>query len=89
MAPIMVVFGYYNSIEKIISPLQSRFFIVKLGPYTYEQFYDITTRLLSNRQHNVNEEIAKAIADAVWNTTQNIRDYIRVAKMTKSLEDVT
>jgi hypothetical protein len=27
-------------------------------------------------------------AYAIWNTTQNIRDCIRVAKMAKSVEDV-
>jgi DNA polymerase III delta prime subunit len=40
------VFTTSNNIEQIIPPLQSRFFIIKLGPYTYEQFYDITLRLL-------------------------------------------
>jgi DNA polymerase III delta prime subunit len=78
-----------NNIEKIIPPLQSRFFIVKLELYTYEQFYDITVRLLTtSNQHNVDEEIAKATAYAVWNTTQKIRDCVRVAKMAKSVEDV-
>jgi hypothetical protein len=70
--------------------LQSRFFIVKLEPYTYKQFFDITVRLLTSDQYSVDEEIAKATADAVWNTstTRNIRDCIRVAKMAKSVEDV-
>jgi hypothetical protein len=36
----------------------------------------------------VDEEIAKATADAIWNTTQNIRDCIRVPEMAKSVEDV-
>jgi hypothetical protein len=79
-----------NNIEKIIPPLQSRFFIVKLEAYTYEQFYDITVRLLTNRLHNVDEEIAIATCDAVWNTStaRNIRDCLRVARMAKSPEDV-
>jgi hypothetical protein len=29
-----------------------------------------------------------ATADAVWNTTQNIRDCVRIGKMAKSVEDV-
>jgi replication-associated recombination protein RarA len=82
------VFATSNNIEKVISPLQSRFFIVRLQPYTYEQFYDITIRLLTSNQHNVDEEISKATAESVWNTTQNIRDCIRVAKMAKLVEDV-
>jgi replication-associated recombination protein RarA len=77
-----------NNIEKIIVPLQSRFFIVKLEPYTYEQFYDITVRLLTSGQYDIEEEVAVATVDEVWNTTQNIRDCIRVARMAKSVEDV-
>jgi MoxR-like ATPase len=82
------VFATSNSIEKIIQPLQSRFFIVKLTPYTYEQFVDITVRLLTNTQHNVDQEIVKATADVVWNTIQNIRDCIRIANIAKSVKDV-
>jgi replication-associated recombination protein RarA len=82
------VFATSNSVEKIITPLQSRFFIVKLQAYTYEQFYEITIRLLTSNQYNVDEEIARATADSVWNTTQNVRDCIRIAKMAKSIEDV-
>jgi thiazole synthase ThiGH ThiG subunit len=47
-------------------------------------------RLLTSNLHNVDEEIAKVTADAVWSTstTRNIRDCVRVAKMAKSVEDV-
>jgi replication-associated recombination protein RarA len=82
------VFVTSNNVEKIISPLQSRFFIVHLEPYTYEQFYEITVRVLTSDQHSIDEEIANAAADAVWNTSRNIRDCVRVSKMAKSVEDV-
>jgi len=83
------VFATSNNIEKIIYPLQSRFIIARLEPYTYEQFFGITVRLLTaSNQHNVDEEIAKATADEVWNTTQNIRDCIQIAKIARSVEDV-
>jgi MoxR-like ATPase len=85
------VFATSNKVGKILPPLQSRFFIVKLQPYTYEQFYDITIRLLTtSNQHSVDEEIARATADVVWNMTESksIRDCVRVAKMAKSVEDV-
>jgi hypothetical protein len=36
----------------------------------------------------VDEEIAVTTAYAVWNTTQNIRDCVRVPEMAKSVEDV-
>jgi replication-associated recombination protein RarA len=83
------VFATSNNVEKIISPLQSRFFIVHLEPYTYEQFYEITVSVLTSDQHSVDKEIANATADAVWSTSsRNIRDCVRVAKMAKSVEDV-
>jgi hypothetical protein len=44
--------------------------------------------MLTCNHHNVDEAITKATVDAVWNTTQNIRDRIRVAKMAKSVQDV-
>src|SRR5918992_920407 len=82
------VFATSNNVERIIEPLQSRFFIVKLQAYTYEQFYEITIRLLTSDQYNVDEETAKATAKAVWNTSRNIRDTIKIAKMSKSVEGV-
>src|ERR687897_2820509 len=82
------VFATSNNVEKIIEPLQSRFFIVKLQAYTYEQFYEITVRLLTSEHYNVDEEIAEATADAVWYTSRNIRDSIKIARMAKSIEDV-
>ena len=77
-----------NNVESILVPLQSRFFIVRLEPYTYEQFYGITVRLLTSNRYNGDEEIAKATADAVWNTSRNIRDSINIARMAKAVEDV-
>ena len=58
--------------------MQSRLFIVRLAPYTYEQFYNITVLLLTSNHYNVDEEIAKATAEAVWNSSKNIRDSIKI-----------
>ena len=82
------VFSTSNSVERIISPLQSRFCIVQLKAYTYEEFCQITIKLLTSNHYNVDEEIAKATADAVWKTSRNIRDSIKIARMAKSKEDV-
>jgi Holliday junction DNA helicase RuvB len=77
-----------NNVEKIIEPLQSRFFVVKLRAYTYEQFSDITIRLLTTNRYNIDKEIAVATIEAVWKTSRNIRDSIKIAKMAKSVGDV-
>jgi Holliday junction DNA helicase RuvB len=39
------VFATCNDPRKLSAPLQSRFFIVELDPYLYEQFYEITVHL--------------------------------------------
>jgi Holliday junction DNA helicase RuvB len=77
-----------NNVEKIIEPLQSRFFVVRLRAYTYEQFNYIAIRLLTMNRYNIDEEIAQATVEAVWRTSRNIRDAIKIAKMAKSVGDV-
>jgi hypothetical protein len=68
-------------------PLQSRFFIVNLESYTYEQFYNIAVRLLTD-QYRVKEEIAEATANEVWDKSAYIRDCVKIGRMARSLEDV-
>ena len=82
------VFATSNNIEKIIIPLQLRFFIVNMHAYTYEQFYEIILKLLISNQYNIDEEIAKVTSVAVWKTSRNIRDAIKIATMAKSIQDV-
>jgi Holliday junction DNA helicase RuvB len=77
------VFATCNDPRKLSAPLQSRFFIVELESYTYERFYEITLRLLDTQQ-----EIAQIIADAVWNTSRNLRDCAKIGKLARSQEDV-
>jgi holliday junction DNA helicase RuvB len=81
------VFATSNNISKMTIPLQSRFFVVKLEPYTYEQFYQITVGLLT-KQHKVKEEIAEATANAIWDKSANVRDCVKIGRMARSLEDV-
>jgi replication-associated recombination protein RarA len=77
-----------NNVEKIIEPLQSRFFVIKLRAYTYEQFNYIAIRLLTMNRYNIDEKIAQATVEAVWRTSRNIRDAIKIANMAKSVGDV-
>lgn len=67
-------------------PLQSRFFIVKLETYTYEQFCEITKQVLSS--HNVNGGLASVIAGAVWKNSGDIRDCVKIGRLVRSEEDV-
>jgi Holliday junction DNA helicase RuvB len=77
------VFATSNDPRKLSTALQSRFFIVDMESYKYEQCYKITLRLLDTRQ-----EIARSIADVEWNTSRNLRDCVRIGKLARSEEDV-
>jgi MoxR-like ATPase len=80
------VFATSNDARKISAALQSRFFIVKLKTYTYEQFCEITKQVLS--RHNVDVRLAGVITDAVWNKSRDIRDCVKIGKLVRSEEDV-
>ena len=76
------VFATSNKIKKLSDPLKSRFFIVKLEPYNYEQFLEITNELLS--YHKVEgDDVASMIANTIWNKSRDIRDCVRVGKMSR------
>ena len=51
------VFATSNNVRDIITPLQTRFFVVEFVPYTYEQFYQISVHLLTEK-HKVSTDIA-------------------------------
>jgi Holliday junction DNA helicase RuvB len=80
------VFATSNNTKNLSSSMLSRFFVVELEPYTYEQFCSITNELLLHQ--NVRGEVASVIADAVWNKSQDIRDCVRISQLATTEEDV-
>jgi Holliday junction DNA helicase RuvB len=82
------IFATSNNLNTLLPALRSRFLPIKLEPYTYEQFHEISVRLLI--QNKIEEDIAKATADGVWYKIKsgNIRDCIRIGRMAKSVEDI-
>jgi Holliday junction DNA helicase RuvB len=77
------VFATCNDPRKLSDALRSRFFVVQIEPYEYDQFYQITISLLKNQI-----EFAPAIVDVVWRTSRNIRDCLRIGKLARSQGDV-
>jgi ATP-dependent Lon protease len=75
------VFATANSYEKIIQPLLSRFAIMEMPEYTFEEFTEIAVTRLT--KEDVNETIARVIAQKVWNElgSKDIRDVIKVARL--------
>lgn len=77
------VFATSNYTRKLSGPLQSRFFVAELEPYSYDQFYEITLSLLHNQS-----KVAPTIADTIWNSSRNTRDCVKIGKLAQSEKDV-
>ena len=78
-----------NDVDRLIGPLRSRFLELELPEYTWDNFLQVTQKLLQNR-HGLDETTSAKIAQVVWSQlkTRDIRDVLAIAKLTKSSEDV-
>jgi Holliday junction DNA helicase RuvB len=83
------IFATSNDVERLYKPISSRFFELHLDEYTYEEFMEITRRLLWKRYH-LDTELSDRISFAVWNKMQSkdTRDVINIAKLSKSSVDI-
>src|SRR5881628_3849895 len=75
------VFTTANSCDKIIQPLLSRFLILEIPEYTFEQFTEIAVSRLTKEK--VDKQVASVIAQRVWNEldSRDIRDVIKVGRL--------
>ena len=75
------VFATANTCETIIEPLLSRFVVLKVPEYTFEEFTDIAIRRLAKEK--VDNYIATIIAEKVWNElgSRDTRDVIKVGRL--------
>ena len=82
------VFAMANSCEKIIEPLLSRFVILEIPKYIFEEFLEIA--LVSLIKENVHQSLARIIANKVWDEldSRDIRDVIKVSRLAGSHEEV-
>jgi Holliday junction DNA helicase RuvB len=76
------VFATANETKKLLQPLLTRFSVLHLPLYTFEEFRKITQRVLCHEE-SLDIDIADFISDAVWNKMKsaNIRDCIRIGRM--------
>jgi Holliday junction DNA helicase RuvB len=83
------VFATSNGVDKLIDPIKSRFLELELPEYTWDNFLQVTQKLLQNR-HGLDETTSTKIAQVVWSQlkTRDIRDVLAIAKLTERLEDV-
>ena len=84
------VFATANSTENLLAPLLTRFSVLHLKPYSFEEFQEIT-RMVLYREEGIESDIADEIAHIVWTklNSRNIRDCVRLSRMTNdSREDL-
>jgi Holliday junction DNA helicase RuvB len=83
------VFATCNYSAKIIEPLLSRFVVLEIPEFTFEEFAEIAVTRLA--KENVDESIARVIAEKVWNEldSKDIRDVIKVGRLASSYEEVS
>jgi len=81
--PIKVV-AATNEMAKLSPELRSRFAIRKLQPYDAVQYRTVVKGVLIRRE-NVSPELAEEIARKLEGKTQDVRDAVRVARLTPQL----
>jgi MoxR-like ATPase len=76
------VFAAANGTKKMLPPLLTRFSVLHLPLYTFEEFREITQQVLYHEE-GIDLEIAYFISYIVWNMMKstNIRDCIRIGRM--------
>lgn len=82
------VFATANSTDNLLAPLLTRFSVLHLKPYSFEEFQEIT-RMVLYREDGVESDIADEIAHVVWTkmNSRNIRDCVRLSRMANNSMD--
>jgi len=83
------VFAASNSIETLLPPLLTRFAVLHLQPYSFDEFMEITRKVLY-REGGISSAIADMISDAVWNQmkSSNIRDCVKIGRLARSTDEI-
>ena len=81
------VFASANSCTKIIEPLLSRFLVIKIPDYSFEEFRDIAVFQL--KKEKIDEMTARAISQSVWHELENrdIRDVIKIGRLASNIQE--
>ena len=82
------VFASANTCEKITQPLLSRFVVLQIQEYTFEQFKEIVVVRLKN--DNINQATAARIAQEVWYElkSKDVRDAVKIGRFANKSEDL-
>ena len=76
----------------MLDPLLSRFVMINVEKYSYEEFKEIAMKVLTERENVEDENLAMTIIDEVWKNMgedyANIRDIIKIARLVHNVHDV-
>jgi len=83
------VFATANSCKNIVEPLLSRFLVLEISEYTFEQFREIAVSRLTKEK--VDNYVASIVAEKIWNElgSRDIRDVVKVGRLASSIEEVS
>jgi hypothetical protein len=86
------VFATSNSTKKILDPLLSRFVVIHVKRYSYEEFKGIAMKVLTKRENVKDVNFAITIIDEVWKNmgegVANLRDTIKIDRLADNMHDV-
>jgi len=76
-------FASFNTVEKMLPPLLTRFRDIHFKQYSEQEFVEIAVEILDREEGG---DVAMIIADAVYNRLKstNIRECVRLARLTRS-----
>jgi Holliday junction DNA helicase RuvB len=82
------IFATSNSTDQMLTPLLSRFMVLRFKQYKYEAFQEVSVHLL--RREGISTEIAIATAEIVWSKmkSKDIRDCVKIGHLAKTKDDV-
>ena len=82
------IFATSNSTDQMLTPLLSRFMVLRFKQYKYDAFQEVAIHLLS--REGISREIAIATAETVWSKmkSKDIRDCVKIGHLAKTKDDV-
>jgi DNA polymerase III delta prime subunit len=82
------VFATSNATDRMLTPLLSRFIVLRFKQYTFGAFQEVSKQILG--REGVQPDMASAIAGAVWTIlkSKDIRDCIKLGRLAKTKEDI-
>ena len=80
------LFGAANRIDRIPWEVRSRFLSIHLKEYDKPTFIKVAQAVLTRRE-NIDEDVAKYIAEKIADYTKDVRDAIRIGRLCKNKDD--